>query len=215
MNSEAKTIEKIEEILEIEDYQNSFEVVSLALSIKDEEDRDLHLFKIIEWLLKNDDWQKAHGIAQLISASYEKSESLQKIADKMAEVGHLERALFVFSEAEHNSENENLADWQQAELLHKIAKSLQKNNAIFRAEDVWKKAVAIAQQGENSENSQDSVDCSSVLAEIAEVFASDGKIKKAFEIAQNIKNIGKKERAIKKISEQSEQTKKSHKHFHK
>lgn len=202
------SVEKIEEILETEDYRSSFEVVSLALSIKDEEDRDLQLSEIVQWLLKNDDWQKAHGIAQLISDGYEKGESLQKIADKMAKVGHLERALFVFSEAEHYSESETLADWQKAELLHKIAKSLQKSNATFRAEEVWKKAVLIAQTGETSENPQDSLDCSGILAEIAEDFASNGKIKKAFEIAQNIKNIGKKERAIKKISEYSEQIKK-------
>ncbi|MGI8543028.1 MAG: hypothetical protein ACR2MD_06055 [Aridibacter sp.] len=208
MSSVEKTIERIEEILETEDYQNSFEVVSLALSIKDEEDRDLHLFEIVQWLFKNDDWQKAHGIAQLISANYEKGEALQLIADKMVEVGHLERALFVFAEAEHNSESEHLADWQKAELLHKIANSLQKNNAIFRAEDVWKKAIVIAQKGETSENPQDSLDCSSVLAEIAADFASNEKIKKAFEIAQSIKNIGKKERAVNKISEYSEQIKK-------
>ncbi len=207
MSSVEKTIEKTEEILETEDYQNSFEVVSLALSIKDEADRDLQLSEIVQWFLKNDDWQKAHGIAQLISNGYEKSEILTMIADKMVEVGHLERALFVFSEAEHTSENENLTAWQQAELLHKIAKSLQKNNAAFRAEEVWKKAVSIAQQGENSENPQDSLDCSSVLAEIAADFASNGKIKEAFEIAQNIKNIGKKEKAINKISEHSDQIK--------
>ncbi len=205
MNSE---VEKIERLLQADNYQNSFKIVSLALAIKDEEDRDLQLFEIIEWLLKNDDWQKAHGIAQLISASYEKSEALRTIADKMAEIGHLERALFVFSEAEHNGENENLAAWQQAELLHNIAKSLRKNNALFKADEVWKKAISIAQNGENSENLQNRIDCSSVLAEIAEVFATDGKIKKAFNIAQNIKNVGKKEKAVKKISEYSEQIKK-------
>lgn len=208
MSSVERTIGRIKEILETKDYQNSFEVVSLALSIKDEEDRDWQLSEIVQWFLQNDDWQKAHGIAQLVSDGYEKSEALQLIADKMVEVGHLERALFVFSEAEHNSESENLVAWQQAELLHKIAKSLQKNNAIFRADEVWKKAVAIAQKGETSENPQDSLDSSSVLAEIAADFSSNGKIKKAFEIAQSIKSIGKKERAIKKISEQSEQIKK-------
>lgn len=201
-------LEKIEQFLQTENYQNSLEVVSLALLIKDEEDRDLHLFYIVQWLLKNNDWQKAYGIAELISESYEKSEALQMIADKMAEVGHLERALFVFSEAEHNSENENLSDWQKAELLHKLAKSLQNNKAIFKAEDVWKKAIFIAKQGQNSENPQDSIDCSGVLAEIAEDFASDGKIKQAFNIAQNIKSVGKKERAMKNISDQSEQIKK-------
>ncbi len=208
MSSEAKIIEKIENFLTADDYKNGFEVVSLALSIKDEEDRDLQLFEIIEWFLKNDDWQKAHGIAGLVSDSYEKSEALQMIAEKMAEIGHLERALFVFSEAEHNCENENLAAWQKAELLHKIANSLQKYNAIFKAEEIWKKAATIAQRGELSENPQDSLDCSSILAEIAEDFASDGKIEKAFKIARNIKNVGKKEQVINKISEHSDQIRK-------
>ncbi|MGI9054423.1 MAG: hypothetical protein ACR2F2_01340 [Pyrinomonadaceae bacterium] len=208
MDGDEKTIEKIEKLLSADSKQNSFEIVGLALSIKDEEDRNWQLFKITEWLLKHDDWQKAHGIAQLISEGYEKSEALRLIADKMAEAGHLERSLFVFSEAECNSETENLSAWQQAELLHKIAKSLQKNNALVKAEKVWKKAVFIARQGEDSESPQDSVDCSSVLAEIAENFASKGEIKKAFEIAQNIKSVGKKDYAIKKISEHSEQIKK-------
>lgn len=208
MDGDEKTIEKIEKLLSADSKQNSFEIVGLALSIKDEEDRNWQLFKITEWLLKHDDWQKAHGIAQLISEGYEKCEALRLIADKMAEAGHLERSLFVFSEAEYNSETENLSAWQQAELLHRIAKSLQKNNALVKAEKVWKKAVFIARHGEDSESPQNSVDCSSVLAEIAENFASKGEIKKAFEIAQNIKSVGKKDYAIKKISEHSEQIKK-------
>ncbi len=201
-------IEKIEKFLQADEYQNSFEAVSLALSIKDEEDRDLQLLDIIYWLLKNNDWQKAHGIAQLVSDGYEKSEALRIIAEKMVVVGHLERALFVFAEAEHNSEIEILSDWQKAELLHQIAKSLQKYNASFKADEIWKKAISIAQNGEKSENPQDSIDCSSVLAEIAKDFAKKGKVKKAFEIAQNIKNIGKKERIVSEISEYSEQVKK-------
>lgn len=206
-DDDAKAIEKIEKLLQTADYQNSFEVVSLALSIKDEEDRDWQLFETIQWLLQNNDWQKAHSISQLISESYEKCEALRTIADKMAEIGHLERALFVFAEAEHNSENENLVAWQQAELLHKIAKSLKKHNAIFRAGEVWKKAILTARNGEKSENSPDTIDSSSVPAEIAEDFADSGKIKQAFGIAQNITNIGKKERTIKKISEYSGQIK--------
>ncbi len=208
MNNETAIIEKIEKLLETDDFQDSFEIVSLALSIKDEEDRDWQLFEIAKWLLKNNDWQKAHGISQLISEGYERSEALQLIADKMAETGHLERALFVFAEAEHTSESEKLDEWQKAELLHKISKSLRKHNAVFKAEKIREKAVQFARKGEVSGDAQESVDCSSVLAEIAENVASDGEFIKAFEIAQNIKSIGKKERAIKKISELSEQIKK-------
>lgn len=208
MSNDAEIIEKIESFLLTENFQNSLEVVSLALSVKDEEDRDWQLFEVNCWLLKNNDWQKAHGIAQLISEGYEKAQVFRIIADKMAEIGHLERALFVFAEAEHNSESEVLCCWQQAELLHEIAKSLKANNAIFRAEEVWKKAVFTAQIGEESDNPQDSLDSSSVLAEIAETFAADGKTKQAFDIVQTIKNVGKKERAIKKTSEYSRQIRK-------
>jgi tetratricopeptide (TPR) repeat protein len=208
MNNETEIIGKLEKLLETADFQDSFEIVSLALSIKDEEDRDWQLFEIAKWLLSNNDWQKSHGIAQLISEGYEKSEALRLIADKMAEIGHLERALFVFAEAEHTSESENLADWQKAELLHKLAKSLRKHNAVFKAEKIREKAVQFARKGEVSGDVQESLDCSSVLAEIAESIASAGEFKKAFDIAQNIKSIGKKERAIKKISELSEQIKK-------
>ncbi len=208
MNNETAIIEKIEKLLETADFQDSFEIVSLALSIKDEEDRDWQLFKIAKWLLKNNDWQKAHGISQLISEGYEKSEALQLIADKMAEIGHLERALFVFAEAEYTGESEKLNEWQKAELLHKIAKSLRKHNAVFKAEKVLEKAIRFARKGEISGDVQESVDCSGGLAEIAEYYASEGEFKKSIEIAQNIKSIGKKERAIKIISELSERIKK-------
>ena len=207
MSDDATAIEKIEKLLQTADFQNSFEVVSLALSIKDAEDRDWQLLEIIKWLLKNDDWQKAHGIAQLVSEGYEKADALKIIADEMVRAGHLERALFVFAEARHSSENDILAAWQQAELLHKIAQSLKKNNASFRADEIWKQAVLIAQKGENSENSQDSLDCSSVLAEIADYYAQNGKLEPAFNIAQNIKNIGKKEKAVNKITEYAQQIK--------
>ncbi len=207
MDDDARTIEKIENVLLTENFQNSLEVVGLALTIKDDEERDLQLFEVTKWLLKNNDWQKAHGTAQLMSAGYEKAEILLIIADKMAEIGHIERALFVFSEAEHNSESEKLSLWQQAELFHKIAQSLKKNNAIFRAEEVWKKAVLIAQKGENTDNAQENLDCSSVLAEIAEYYARNGKIEQSFNIAQNIKNVGKRERATNKITEYARQIK--------
>ena len=206
MNDEIS--EKIEEILQNGNAGKSYEAVSLTLSLQDEEDRLWFLFKIVGWFIENGDWRKAYGIAQLMDESYEKSDALRLIAEKLASDGHLERSIFIFAEAENSSISENLADWQKAELLHKIAKSLLEIKAIYRANEVWKKAISIAQAGENSQNIQDSLDSSSVLAEIAESYGADGKIESALELAQKIKNIGKRERAINKITKVSQQIKK-------
>ncbi len=103
---------------------------------------------------------------------------------------------------------ENLAGWQKAELLHKVAKSLYEIKAIYRAEEVWQQAISVAQINENSENVQDSLDSSSVLAEIAETYGSNGKIDFAVNLARQIKNVGKRERAINNIAEFSRNIKK-------
>lgn len=208
MNSDAEKITRIEEILQAELSGESFEAVSLALLIRDEEDRNLQLSSIVHWLLKSKDWQKAFGVAQLMPESYEKSEAVRAAADCLASIGHLEKAFFVFSEAEKASIAEHLSPWQQAELLHKIAKSLRKIKAIFKADELWSKAIEIAQDGEESSDLQESLDCSSILAEIAENFAFDGRIERAFNLAQDIKNIGKRERTLNKISDHSQQTQK-------
>jgi tetratricopeptide (TPR) repeat protein len=206
MSSDAEKIEKIEKILETQNLADSFEIVSLALSVKDDEDRDLYLLKTVRWLIKNGTWQKAYGTAQMMTDGFEKSEALQTVAGYLAANGHFEKAFAVFDEAETVSLSENLAEWQQAELLHKIAKSLRGLKAFFKADEVWEKAVSAAQKGENS-NRQDSLDASSVLAEIAEFFASDERIEKALDIARNIKNIGKKERVLRQIVEYSQNIK--------
>jgi|SRR5215204_6446071 len=206
MKSDAEKIDQIERILESQNLAESFEVVSLALSIKDEEDRDLYLFETVRWCIKNEVWQKAYGAAQMMSESYEKSEALRLVAEYLASIGHLEKSISVFEEAEKVSLAKNLAEWQQAELLHKIARSLYQIKAFFRANEIWEKAIIISQKGENS-NPQDSLDASSVLAEIAEFFAAEEKIEKALSIAQNIKNIGKKERVLHQITEYSQNIK--------
>lgn len=205
--SDAEKIERIKEILQNGDSAANFETVSLALSIRDEEDRDLYLLDTIRWLVKNDLWQNAYGAAQLLSEGYEKSEALLKIADYLASVGHLEKSFSVFAEAEKQAVVENLSQWQQAELLHLIAKSLRRIKADYKADEVWTKAVAVAQTGEQSNNSQDSQDCSSVLAEIAENFAAEERIEKALSVAQNIISVDRKERVLRQISEYSRQVK--------
>ena len=207
MNNDAEKIEQIREILQTQDLARSFEIVSLALSIQDDEDRDLYLLDAIRWLVKNGTWQKAYGAAQLMSESYEKSQALQEVADYTASIGHLEKAFSIFAEAEKASTVDNLAEWQKAELLHNIAKSLRRTKAVFKADEVWEKAIAAAQKGEESPSSQDSLDASSVLAEIAEHFAAAERIEKALNIAQKIKNVDRKERALLQISTYSQQIK--------
>jgi tetratricopeptide (TPR) repeat protein len=206
MNNDAEKIIQFKEILQTQDLARIFEMVSLALAIQDEADRDLYLLDAVRWLIKNGIWQKAYGAAQLMSDYYEKSEALQSVAGYLASIGHLEKAFSVFDEAEKVALTEKLAEWQQAELLHGIAKSLRQIKAFYKADEVWEKAIAIAQKGESS-NPQDSMDSSSVLAEIAENFAAEERIEKALSIAQNIKNIGKKERVLQRISEYSQNVK--------
>jgi tetratricopeptide (TPR) repeat protein len=206
MNNDAEKIVQLKEIVQNQDLTRIFEVVSLALAINDEEDRDLYLLDAIHWLIKNGIWQKAFGAAQLMSETYEKSEALRSIADYLVLIGHLEKALLVYNDAEKTALSADLAEWQKAELLHNLAKSLNQAKAIFKADEVWEKAISIAQKGENS-ILQDSLDSSSVLAEIAEYFAAGQKIEKALNIAQNIQNIGHKEKALQNISAYSQQTK--------
>ena len=203
--SDAEKIERIKEILQNGNSTASFETISLALSISDEEDRDLYLLDTIRWLVKNNLWQNAYGAAQLLSEGYEKSQALQEVADYTASIGHLEKAFSIFAEAEKASTIDRLAEWQKAELLHNIAKSLRRTKAVFKADEVWEKAIAAAQKGEESPSSQDSYDSASVLAEIAEYFAAEERVEKALGIAREMKNIDRKEKVLQQISVYSQQ----------
>lgn len=203
--SDTKKIAQIKEILDGENKDKVFEIVSLALSVEDEEDRELLLLDVVRWLLKIGIWQKAYGAAQLMAESYEKSEALQAVAEYLSAIGHLEKSLPVFDEAEKTAEHsETLANWQKAERLHQIAASLQKVKASIRADEVWEKAIKIAQQGESSADLQESLDSSSILSEIAESFVSEQKFEKATAIAQRLKN--KKEHTLQLIEKHSQQT---------
>ena len=205
--NDAEKIAQLEEILQTHDAGKSFVAISLAVSIEDEEDRNLHLLETVRWLLQNSHWQQSYGAAQLLSDSYEKSEALQAIAEYLATIGHLAKAFAVFEEAEKQSHSETLAAWQQAERLHHLAQSLRHIKAFFKADEIWESAVAIAQKGEDSPNKQDSLDAASVLADIAVYFARLERIEQAVSLAQQIKNISKRERTLLRISEAAQQIK--------
>ncbi len=208
MNDDAEKIEQLQNILESQDETKSFAAISLALSLTDEEDRSLSLLATVRWLVQREHWRQAYGAAQLMTECYEKSEALQAVAAYLASIGHLEKAISIFDEAEKSSLAESLSAWQQAELLHHIAQSLRRMKAFFKADEVWEKAAIIAQKGTASPDLQDSLDAASVLAEIAVNFAEDGRIEKALSLAQQIKNVYKKENTLRQISENSQQIKK-------
>ena len=205
--NDAEKIGQVKELILSQNLEKIFELVSLALSIQDEEDRDLYLLDAIRWLIKNGIWQKAYGAAQLMSESYEKSQALQEVGDYLALIGHLEKAFPIFAEAEKASTIDTIAEWQKAELLPNIAKSLRRANAVFKADEVWERAIGTAQKGEESPSSQDSYDSSGVLAEIAEHFAAEERLDRALDIGRRIKNIGIKERVLQQISAVSRRTK--------
>jgi hypothetical protein len=180
------------------------EKISLALAIKDVEDRDLALQKLSKDLLAENDLEKAIGVTHFIENSYEKVEALHLIAVTLAKSGDLERSFWFFNDAE--TEAIRCTElWQQAELLHKLAVSLFEAGAKNKAVSFWEKAVSICQVGEKSESQQSSLDTSSVLTDIIVFIAKNVDAQKAFQLSQEIKNIYHKERTQKIISEYEKQ----------
>src|ERR1041384_872224 len=74
-------------------------------------------------------------------------------------------------------------DWQRAESLAQVARTLVSIGKLEDARRIWEKAIITAQVGENSPSSQDSMDSSSVLWEIAEDIALAGDMERARKIA--------------------------------
>jgi tetratricopeptide (TPR) repeat protein len=180
------------------------EKISLALAIKDVEDRDLALQKLSKELLAEKDLEKAIGVTHFIENSYEKVEALNLIAESLAKSGDLERSFWFFNEAE--TEAVRCTElWQQSELLHKLAGSLFKAGAKNKAISFWEKAISICKIGEKSESQQSSLDASSVLTDIIVFIAKNVDAQKAFQLSQEIKNIHHKERTLNKISEYQNQ----------
>jgi tetratricopeptide (TPR) repeat protein len=200
MATDEEKIEQIKEILKTQNFNESFGVIRLAKSIENDIDRDWYLFEAVRWLIKNGGWQEAYDATRSMSEYYEKGDALRIIAEFLLSDGQSEKAFSRFDEAERVALTENLAEWQQAELLHEAAKSLYQLKAIAKADEIWERAIQITQNGENS-NPQDSIDSSSVLAQVAVDFAAEDRIEKALSIAKKIKSIRKKERALHLISE--------------
>ncbi|NOT48502.1 MAG: hypothetical protein HOP17_12225 [Acidobacteria bacterium] len=180
---------------------NLNEALSLALLIEDVEDRNLYLVDISRTLLKQGDWQRAHGVTEFMEGGYERADALREIAEHAGLMGNIERSLSIFAEAETVSLNETSEGfWQRAELLNKIAKSLSRVNAKTKSNEMRKRAIEIALQGRASTNPQESNDSDSVLAEIAVDIAYDGEISKALSSAELIHSVPRRERALLQIA---------------
>lgn len=199
MSDDAAKIEQIEKVLESEPENIITETISLALSISDEEDRDLQLLKITEFLAIKKDWNRALGAAQLIGGGYERTSALHHVAAKLSNSGHLERGLWIFNEAEKEAMTAE-AEWQQAELLQKLAKTLVEIGATYKAKDLLGKSISVANQGQDSPNLQDSLDASSVLAESISIFATFIGTEKAIALAQTIKNNHIRQRTLNNLA---------------
>lgn len=187
MSDDAAKIEQIEKTLESEPENIGTETISFALAIADSEDRDLQLLKITELLAIKKDWNRALGAAQLIENGYERTDALHHVAAKLSNSGHLERGLWIFNEAEKEALTVAI-EWQQAELLQKLAKTLVEIGATFKAKELLEKSISVARQGQDSSNLQDSLDASSVLAESISIFAVFIGTEKAIALAETIKN---------------------------
>jgi len=86
--------------------------------------------------------------------------------------------------------------WQRAESLGRLARELDMAGSHDQAQRVRTLAVTVAREGELSSNVQDSLDSSSVLWELAVDFAQSGQREVATDIAQHIRNNGKRARAL-------------------
>ena len=89
--------------------------------------------------------------------------------------------------------------WQKAESLGRLARAYVASGQINQAKRLWEAAIAVARVGEGSQSPQDSIDSSSVLWEIAEDMASAGELQAAVDVASEIKNTGKRQRALEEL----------------
>jgi len=191
-------IKQLEGLLEAGNFSSGEaikEVVSIALSIGVEDDRDLYLQKTALGLAAAGQWKKAQEVVGYIQEPYERAESLCKIADHLILIGDFQQSLSILDEAE-KAAGQTAEIWQKPDLLNRIARSLIAAKAYDMADKVWGQAISAARVGENSASIQDSVDCSGVLREIAENLALVGKTEKALEIARAIKSLGKRDGAL-------------------
>lgn len=200
--SDQSKIEKIESLIKLNNlsFEQESDLIDLALSVNDQEDRDLMLEKIAIVLARSGKYDKSRELLDKVDGAYERSEGFIEIAAILAMSSQARDAFIALKEAEEPA-NQAPAAWQRAELLNRIARdafSLGEREESIR---ILKQAISIAQHGEESESVQDSLDSSSVLWDISQTLAQIGEREKAFEVANSIKSQGKRENAIKSLEQ--------------
>lgn len=201
MSTDSEKINRLEALLkqsQSEIVSRQEEVILLALTINDQEDRDLALLEVTKALAAASQLATARNAAVAITGPFEKATALYEISKRLATANQRDESLSVLSEAEQVLDRVD-EPWQKAELLGQIAQLLEELEVPERAQLVWNRAISVAQLGEKSSDIQRSVDCSSVLREISEKLALLGEQEKAGDVAKSIRNAGKRDGALKAI----------------
>ena len=200
MLSDQSKIEKIKSLIKLNNLsiEQERDLTDLALSIDDQEDRDLMLEFAAIALAEGARYDKSQQLLNQIIGAYEKAEGLTKLAASLISADQITNATAALRNAEDIAHHTYYA-WQTAELLDRIAHTFLLLKQIDEAMRVLERAISVARVGEENSNIQDSMDSSSVLWSISQTLAQMGEREKAYEVANSIKNQGKRERAIKSL----------------
>ncbi len=196
MNDDSK-IQKIETFLKRDDLseQQASALIDLALSISDQENKDLALEDIAFMLARRGKYGRSYEVLKKITLGYERAEGNTKVATLLISSGRKEEALRFLQNAE-TAATQARRHWQIAELLHNIATCFVSLNEKDEAIRILNQAVSFAREGEVTGDLQDSMDSSSVLWEISRTLANIGEIDRAYNVACSIKYSVRREKAI-------------------
>lgn len=182
------------------------DVLALAHSTDPSEDLDIILRDIALALAAREAWSQAKSLASRMRPCYEKAEALIGLVNASGpNAGGLSSDAMA-NEIElliERNEGDWGQPWQRAELLDKLARTIFPSGYGARNMKFWGRAVEIARVGEESPSAQDSIDASSVLSQIAVNVAKSGSRSRALDIARSIRNLGKRDGAVRAIEGQS------------
>jgi len=197
-------IAKIKTFLALSDLSATQEtdMIDLALSLSDQDDKDLALEEIAVMLASRGKYDRAYEVLNKVTLGYERAEGNTKVASLLASSGRKEEALEFLQNAE-TAAIQARSHWQVAELLHNMANCLVSIHERDEAIRILNQAISYAQEGEITGNPQDSLDSSSVLADISLALAKIGEKDRAYDVAFSIKSSRKRKRAIDWLTDNS------------
>lgn len=161
------------------------------------------MLELADALAHTQEWDKAKSVASSIddiapSCGYEKALAYYRIAIELRKANNTsstEQALVLLDTALATVQNAG-DEWQRAELLNRIAKTLSDTGESAKAQQTWGQAIAVARVGEQGASPQDRVDSSSVLWEISTTLAECGRVEQARDVASKILWEAKRQRAV-------------------